>query len=40
VRRERTALFDRFASQGESEFEDKLLSAMRFAFGVHVEKKG
>jgi 6-phosphogluconate dehydrogenase len=34
------ALFDRFASQGESEFADKLLSAMRFAFGGHVEKKG
>ena len=35
-----SALFDRFASQGESEFADKLLSAMRFAFGGHVEKKG
>jgi 6-phosphogluconate dehydrogenase len=35
-----SALFDRFSSQGESEFADKLLSAMRFAFGGHVEKKG
>jgi 6-phosphogluconate dehydrogenase len=33
-----SALFDRFSSQGESEFADKLLSAMRFAFGGHVEK--
>ncbi|MFI0843764.1 phosphogluconate dehydrogenase (NAD(+)-dependent, decarboxylating) [Mesorhizobium sp. IMUNJ 23232] len=33
-----TALFDRFSSQGESEFADKLLSAMRYAFGGHVEK--
>ena len=28
----------RFASQGESAFADKLLSAMRYAFGGHVEK--
>jgi 6-phosphogluconate dehydrogenase len=34
-----SALFDRFSSQGESMFADKLLSAMRFAFGGHVEKK-
>jgi 6-phosphogluconate dehydrogenase len=34
-----SALFDRFASQGEALFADKLLSAMRFAFGGHVEKK-
>jgi 6-phosphogluconate dehydrogenase len=33
-----TALFDRFSSRGESEYADKLLSAMRFAFGGHVEK--
>ncbi|MCC6206268.1 MAG: 6-phosphogluconate dehydrogenase (decarboxylating), partial [Hyphomicrobiales bacterium] len=33
-----SALFDRFSSQGESEFADKLLSAMRFAFGGHAEK--
>lgn len=33
-----SALFTRFSSQGESEFADKLLSAMRFAFGGHLEK--
>ncbi len=35
-----TALYERFQSRGESEFQDKLLSAMRFQFGGHVEKKG
>jgi len=35
-----TALYDRFASRGEAEFADKLLSAMRFEFGGHEEKKG
>ncbi|OQM76416.1 phosphogluconate dehydrogenase (NAD(+)-dependent, decarboxylating) [Manganibacter manganicus] len=33
-----TALFDRFSSRGEAEYADKLLSAMRYAFGGHVEK--
>ena len=33
-----SALFNRFSSRGESEFADKMLSAMRFAFGGHVEK--
>jgi 6-phosphogluconate dehydrogenase len=33
-----SALFARFSSRGESEFADKLLSAMRFAFGGHHEK--
>jgi 6-phosphogluconate dehydrogenase len=33
------ALFNRFNSQGESDFGDKLLSAMRFEFGGHHEKK-
>ena len=33
------ALYQRFASRGEDEFGDKLLSAMRFGFGGHVEKK-
>lgn len=33
-----TALYERFASRGESEFQDKLLSAMRFQFGGHLEK--
>ena len=33
-----TALYARFSSRGEAEFQDKLLSAMRFEFGGHVEK--
>jgi len=33
-----TALYQRFSSRGESDFQDKLLSAMRFQFGGHVEK--
>ena len=33
------ALYQRFASRGETDFADKLLSAMRFEFGGHVEKK-
>jgi 6-phosphogluconate dehydrogenase len=33
------ALFQRFSSRGESDFADKLLSAMRFEFGGHREKK-
>jgi 6-phosphogluconate dehydrogenase len=32
------ALFSRFASRGEDEFANKVLSAMRFAFGGHLEK--
>ena len=32
------ALYDRFSSRGEADFEDKLLSAMRFQFGGHLEK--
>jgi len=35
-----TALYERFASRGEADFQDKLLSAMRFGFGGHVEKPG
>jgi 6-phosphogluconate dehydrogenase len=34
-----TALYERFASRGEADFADKLLSAMRFGFGGHLEKK-
>jgi 6-phosphogluconate dehydrogenase len=34
-----SALFARFSSRGEAEFADRLLSAMRFQFGGHVEKK-
>ena len=32
------ALFQRFSSRGEAEFADKVLSAMRFEFGGHVER--
>ena len=33
-----TALYERFSSRGEALFQDKLLSAMRYEFGGHVEK--
>jgi 6-phosphogluconate dehydrogenase len=33
------ALYQRFTSRGEADFQDKLLSAMRFEFGGHLEKK-
>ncbi len=33
------ALYERFTSRGESDFASKLLSAMRFQFGGHIEKK-
>ncbi len=32
------ALFERFSSRGEAEFQNRILSAMRFEFGGHVEK--
>ena len=32
------ALFQRFSSRGEADFANKILSAMRFQFGGHVEK--
>jgi 6-phosphogluconate dehydrogenase len=32
------SLFERFASRGEDDFAEKLLSAMRFQFGGHLEK--
>ena len=32
------ALFSRFSSRGESDYADRLLSALRFEFGGHVEK--
>jgi len=32
------ALYERFSSRGEAEFADKVLSAMRFGFGGHLEK--
>ena len=33
-----SALYERFSSRGEADFADKLLSAMRYEFGGHVEK--
>ena len=33
------ALYERFSSRGQADFADKLLSAMRFEFGGHLEKK-
>jgi len=33
-----TALYERFSSRGAAAFQDKLLSAMRYHFGGHVEK--
>jgi 6-phosphogluconate dehydrogenase len=33
-----SALYDRFTSRGHAEFADKLLSAMRFQFGGHIER--
>ena len=33
------ALFERFSSQGQDLFQNKVLSAMRFGFGGHLEKK-
>jgi 6-phosphogluconate dehydrogenase len=33
-----TALYARFSSRGEADFADKVLSAMRYAFGGHLEK--
>jgi 6-phosphogluconate dehydrogenase len=34
-----SALYERFSSRGEADFADKLLSAMRYEFGGHLEKK-
>jgi 6-phosphogluconate dehydrogenase len=34
------ALYQRFASRGADEFAGKVLSAMRFEFGGHVERPG
>ncbi len=33
-----TALYERFSSRGEADFQDKVLSAMRYEFGGHLEK--
>ena len=35
-----TALYERFSSRGEADFQNKLLSAMRYEFGGHLEKTG
>ena len=35
-----TALYQRFTSRGADSFADQLLSAMRYQFGGHLEKKG
>ncbi len=32
------ALYERFSSRGEADFADKMLSALRYEFGGHVEK--
>jgi 6-phosphogluconate dehydrogenase len=34
-----SALYQRFASRGEADFASKLMSAMRYEFGGHLEKK-
>jgi 6-phosphogluconate dehydrogenase len=34
-----TALYSRFDSRGNADFADRMLSAMRFAFGGHLEKQ-
>jgi len=33
-----SALYERFDSRGEADFANKVLSAMRYQFGGHVEK--
>ena len=33
-----SALYERFSSRGEGDFGDRLLSAMRYEFGGHLEK--
>jgi 6-phosphogluconate dehydrogenase len=35
-----SALYERFSSRGQADFADKLLSAMRYEFGGHVERSG
>jgi 6-phosphogluconate dehydrogenase len=34
-----TALYERFSSRGEATFANQILSAMRYEFGGHLEKK-
>jgi len=33
-----TALYERFSSRGDADYQDRLLSAMRYGFGGHLEK--
>jgi 6-phosphogluconate dehydrogenase len=33
-----TSLYERFTSRGDADYQDKVLSAMRFGFGGHLEK--
>jgi len=33
------ALYERFYSRGQADYADRLLSAMRYEFGGHLEKK-
>jgi 6-phosphogluconate dehydrogenase len=33
-----TALYERFSSRGDADFQNKLMSAMRYEFGGHLEK--
>ena len=35
-----TALYERFSSRGESDFANKVLTAMRYGFGGHREQAG
>jgi hypothetical protein len=35
-----TALYARFSSRGHADFQNKVLSAMRYGFGGHLEKPG
>ena len=35
-----TALYERFSSRSQADFADRLLSAMRYEFGGHLEKSG
>jgi 6-phosphogluconate dehydrogenase len=35
-----TALYERFSSRGDADFQNKLMSAMRYEFGGHLEKLG
>ena len=34
------ALYERFSSRGEADYQNRLLSAMRYEFGGHLEKAG